>query len=48
MLAPGVNFINIFYTKVLLHSFSLITFGFEFFAKAARKMLMKLTTGDSI
>jgi len=52
--SPGVNFINIlrapFTVESVLHSFSLLQFGFVVFGrknigeKAARKMLMKLTT----
>jgi len=54
---PGVNFINIlhwnFLYKIVLWRFSLLQFGFVVFwhknigAKAARKMLMKLTTGHT-
>jgi len=49
----GVNFINIFHMKVLSAAFLLLQFGFVIFcrkiigAKAAHKMLMKLTTNES-
>jgi hypothetical protein len=55
---PGVNFINVlrapFSYKSILGSFSLVTVKFETFrrkitgAKAAHKMLMKLTTGVNL
>jgi hypothetical protein len=53
--APGVNFTNIlgaaFSYKIFLRSFCELTFGFvifwqkDFGAKAAHKMLVKLTPG---